>query len=164
VIVVEEKIARNNRRTTVTTVPNPPPVPTLVRTARRAAIGIAVAIAVASFVGSFAGLADLALHYGISERLVWLWPLTVGGTIAQATVAIIVLAGYPTQARSRRFFWAVLIVGVGVCVGGNVLRALTVGPMPPVLGALIATIVPLSLLATTHGLAILVRFNPEKEN
>jgi hypothetical protein len=164
VIVVEEKIARNNRRTTVTTVPNPPPVPTLVRNARRAAIGISGAIAVPSFVLSFAGLADLALRYGISARLVWLWSLTVGGTIAHATVAIIVLAGYPAQARSRRFLWGVLIASVGLCVGGNVLRALTVGPMSPVLGVLIATVVPLSLLATTHGLTILVRFNPEKEN
>jgi hypothetical protein len=31
------------------------------------------------------------------------------------------------------------------------------------LAALIVTVAPLSLLATTHGLAVLTRFNPEKE-
>lgn len=68
--------------------------------------------------------------------------------------------GLPAQARNRRFFWAVL---ASVSVGGNILHALIVGPMPPVLAALIATVAPLSLLATTHGLAVLTRFNPEKE-
>jgi hypothetical protein len=33
-----------------------------------------------------------------------------------------------------------------------------------VLAALIATVAPLSLLGTTPGLAVLTRFNPEKEN
>jgi hypothetical protein len=174
VTVLKETIKLNNGRTqTLRTartpkpvlVPAPPPVPVpgLVRNGRRAAIGLAGAIAVASFVLSFAGLASLALRSGIPERLAWLWPMMLGGAVAQATVAIMALAAYPAQARNRRFFYGVMIASVGVLIGGNVLGALTVGPMPLVLGALIATVVPLSLLATTHGLAVLTRFNPEKE-
>jgi hypothetical protein len=57
-----------------------------------------------------------------------------------------------------------LIASATVSVGGNILHALIAGSIPPVVAALIATVAPLSLLATTHGLATLTRFNPEKEN
>jgi hypothetical protein len=124
VTVLKETIKLNNGRTqTLRTartpkpvlVPAPPPVPVpgLVRNGRRAAIGLAGAIAVASFVLSFAGLANLALRSGIPERLAWLCPLMLGGTIAQATVAIIALAAYPAQARNRRFTYGVMIASVG---------------------------------------------------
>lgn len=173
--VLEERITQNNGRAVVTirngkptkhaaeSPPEPPPVPTLVRNARRAAVVITAGIAVASFVLNFAGLTDLAQRSHIPERLAWLWPLSVDGTIVQATVAIIALAAYPTQRSNRRFFWSVLVAAALVSVGGNVLHILVAGPVPPVLAALVATVAPLSLLATTHGLAILVRFNPEKE-
>lgn len=166
--IIDEKITLNNGRTISThrrptPVPEPPPpVPTLVRTARRVAVSATGGIAVVSFVLSFAGLADLARRSGIPGLLAWLWPLAVDGTIVQATVAIVALAAYPAQARNRRFFWAVLVASAAVSVGGNVLHALIVGPVPPGLSAVIATVAPLSLLATTHGLAVMTRFDPEE--
>lgn len=173
--ILEERIELNNGKTVTTRrngvptkhaapepPPPPPPVPALIRNARRAAVAITAAIAAASFVLSFAGLTSLALRSGIPERLAWLWPLTVDGTIVQATVAIIALAAYDAQRTNRRFFWGVLIASATVSVGGNILHAVIAGPMPPVLAALIATVAPLSLLATTHGLATLTRFNPEE--
>lgn len=141
--------------------PAPPPVPPLVRYARRAAMGITAGIAAVSFVLSFSGLRGLAEAAGIPSALAWLWPLTVDGTIIQATMAIIALAAYPAQLANRRFFWAAGATGAAVSIGGNMLHAALAGPMPPLLAAAIAAVAPLSLLATTHGLAVLVRFHPE---
>ena len=173
--VIEEHITLNDgrtrtfrsapsRRTTPKPKPVPPPkptVPALVRRARHAAVVITVGIGAASFLLSFAGLTDLALRSGIPAYLSWLWPLTVDGTIIQATVAIAALAAYPNQSHHRRFFWWVLIGAATVSVSGNILHALITGPISPLLAALVVTVAPLSLLATTHGLAILVRFDPE---
>lgn len=170
--IIEEKIFRNNGRSQIVrtartpgpveVVPDPvaPPVPTLTRVGRLVAMVVTAAIAVGSFALSFAGLAALAARSGIPGHLAWVWPAIVDGTIVQATVAVIVLAAYPGQARNRRFFWSVLIASASVSVGGNILHALVAGPV----AAAVAAIAPLSLLATTHGLAILVRFNPEEEN
>lgn len=172
--IIEERIYRNGqtlkavpaRKNGVARPPPPttaPPVPTLVRTTRRAAVVITAGIAVTSFVLSFAGLRDLAARSGIPDALSWLWPLTVDGTIVQATMAIVALAAYAGQRRNRRFFWAVLLAAASASVGGNITHALIAGPLPAVLAAGIATVAPLSLLATTHGLAVLTRFNPERE-
>lgn len=157
--------ARNNGRPpTVKPPPVPkPPVPTLVRVTRRAAVAITAGIAVTSFLLSFAGLCNLAQRSGIPDWLAWLWPLTVDGTILQATVGIVTLTAYANQDRNRRFFWAVLVAAASVSVGGNILHALIIGPLPPILTATVAAIAPLSLLATTHGMAILTRFDPESE-
>lgn len=174
--VIEERIIRNgktfsvgpNRRPAPKPAspppppPPPPPVPTLVRVTRRAAVAITAAIAATSFVLSFSGLRALAEAAGIPPALAWLWPLTVDGTIIQATMAVIALAAYAGHRTHRRFFWSVLVASAAVSVGGNMLHAALAGPMPPLLAAGIAAIAPLSLLATTHGLAVLVRFNPEE--
>lgn len=120
---------------------------------------ITVGIGVASFVLSFAALADLAARSGIPERLAWLWPLIVDGTILQATMAVVALSGRPNQARSRRYFWIVLTSSAGVSIGANALHAITPGAasLNPWLAAAIAVVAPVSLLASTHGLSLLIR-------
>lgn len=174
--VLDERIIGNNGRTVVThrkgrptihATPEPeppPPVPPLVRAARRTAVVVTITIAVASFILSFTGLDSLAARSGISPLLAWLWPVVVDGTIVQATGALVALSEYPGQKRNRRFFWAVLVAAVTVSVGGNILNALIAGPIPSPLAAAVAAVAPLSLLATTHGLAILSRFNPDEED
>lgn len=119
---------------------------------------ITVGIGVASFVLSFTALADLAARAGISERLAWLWPLIVDGTILQATLAVVVLAGIEGQQRNRRYFWIVLATSAAVSVVGNGWHAVlpTSAPLSPWLSAVIAVVAPVSLLAATHGLSLLI--------
>jgi hypothetical protein len=126
---------------------------------RAAAVLITVGIGAASFVLSFAALRDLAARAGISERLAWLWPLIVDGTILQATMAVVALAGRRDQDRSRRYFWIVLASSAAVSVGANALHAVIPGsaPLSPWLAAAIAVVAPVSLLASTHGLSLLIR-------
>jgi hypothetical protein len=126
---------------------------------RAAAVLITVGIGAASFVLSFAALRDLAARAGISERLAWLWPLIVDGTILQATMAVVALAGRRDQHRSRRYFWIVLASSAAVSVGANALHAVIPGsaPLSPWLAAAIAVVAPVSLLASTHGLSLLIR-------
>jgi hypothetical protein len=126
---------------------------------RIAAVLITVGIGAASFVLSFAALRDLAARAGISERLAWLWPLIVDGTILQATMAVVALAGRRDQDRSRRYFWKVLASSAAVSVGANALHAVIPGsaPLSPWLAAAIAVVAPVSLLASTHGLSLLIR-------
>jgi hypothetical protein len=126
---------------------------------RAAAVLITVGIGAASFVLSFAALRDLAARAGISERLAWLWPLIVDGTILQATMAVVALAGRRDQDSSRRYFWIVLASSAAVSVGANALHAVIPGsaPLSPWLAAAIAVVAPVSLLASTHGLSLLIR-------
>ena len=126
---------------------------------RWAAVVITAGIGIASFVLSFAVLRDLATRAGIPDRLAWLWPLIVDGTILQATMAVVVLAAHPDQVRSRRYFWAVLSCAAAVSVGANALHAVLPdgAAMSPWLAAAIAVVAPVSLLATTHGLSLLSR-------
>ncbi|HEY2067295.1 MAG TPA: DUF2637 domain-containing protein, partial [Gemmatimonadaceae bacterium] len=111
----------------------------------------------------FATLCDLAHRAGYPQHLAWLWPLAVDGTIVQATIAVVALAAYTEQRRNRRFFWYVLTAAAAVSVAGNVLHALLPAELPPALAAIVACVAPLSLLATTHGLAVLCRFQPQTE-
>jgi hypothetical protein len=97
------RVPRRRRRRTQ-------PTAALVNVTRWIALGITVGIGIASFVLSFATLVDLAHRAGYPAALAWLWPLAIDGTIVQATVAIVALAGYPTQSRHRKFFWSVLAV------------------------------------------------------
>jgi uncharacterized membrane protein YidH (DUF202 family) len=126
---------------------------------RAAAVLITVCIGVASFVLSFAALRDLASRAGIPERLAWLWPLIVDGTILQATMAVVALAGHRDQERSRQYFWIVLSLSAAVSVGANALHAVIPGSaaLSPWLAAAIAVVAPVSLLASTHGLSLLIR-------
>jgi Protein of unknown function (DUF2637) len=133
---------------------------------RAAAVLITVGIGAASFVLSFAALRDLAARAGISERLAWLWPLIVDGTILQATMAVVALAGRRHQDSSRRYFWIVLASSAAVSVGANALHAVIPGSaaLSPWLAAAIAVVAPVSLLASTHGLSLLIRVSGPVES
>ena len=126
---------------------------------RAAAVVITVGIGAASFVLSFAALHDLAARAGIPVQLAWLWPLIVDGTILQATMAVVALAGYREQDRSRRYFWIVLTSAAAVSLGANALHAVlpASAPLSPWFAAAIAVVAPIGLLATTHGLSLLIR-------
>lgn len=165
--IISERTLMNNGRVKkaapVTIAPEPVEVetPALVTYARLIAVVITAGIAAVSFLLSFATLCDLAHRAGYPSTLAWLWPLAVDGTIVQATIAIIAISA---NHGSRRFFWSTLVAAASVSVVGNILHALIPHTLPPVLAAVIACVAPLSLLATTHGLAVLARYNPKEEN
>lgn len=123
------------------------------------AVVITTVIGIASFVLSFAALWDLATMAGVPRELSWLWPVIVDGTILQATISVIALAQFDDQRSGRRFFWAVLVIAALVSIGANAMHAFIsqAGTLHPALSAAIATVAPVSLLAATHGLGILVR-------
>ncbi|MBX5330862.1 DUF2637 domain-containing protein [Rhodococcus fascians] len=127
------------------------------------AVVITTVIGIASFVLSFAALWDLATMAGVPRSLSWLWPVIVDGTILQATISVIALAQFEEQRIGRRFFWGVLITAALVSIGANAMHAFIsdAGTLHPALSAAIATVAPVSLLAATHGLGILVRVPAE---
>ncbi|MFI5540300.1 DUF2637 domain-containing protein [Nocardia sp. NPDC051900] len=124
------------------------------RLARWSAVVIIIAVGAAAFRLSFATLKDLAVLAHIPARDAWLFPLIVDGTILLATFGVLVLANAP----ERRFFVTVLVIGSVVSVAGNSLHAVAAGrELPWWASALVAAIAPISLLADTHGLALLIR-------
>ncbi|WP_225725692.1 MULTISPECIES: DUF2637 domain-containing protein [unclassified Nocardia] len=139
-------------------------VPSVILLARVVAIVTTIGIGVAGFVLSFAALWDLAIKAGQPPRLAWLWPVIIDGTIVQSTVAIVALAPYPDIGRHRRFFWAVLTGAASISISGNGFHAwINAGPLPALVAAAIAAVAPVSLLAATHGLAILARTSAHSE-
>lgn len=123
------------------------------RYARWSAAAIIVGVGAAAFRLSYSTLKDLAVLAHIPARDAWLFPLIVDGTILLATFGVLVCPG-----RERRFFLAVLMIGSAVSVAGNSLHAVANGqPLPAWASAIVAAIAPVSLLADTHGLAVLFR-------
>ncbi|MGW4739013.1 DUF2637 domain-containing protein [Nocardia xishanensis] len=124
------------------------------RWARWSAVVIILGVGAAAFRLSFSTLEDLAKLAHVPARDAWLFPLIVDGTILLATFGVLVC----THRKERRFFVAVLTVGALVSVAGNSLHAVAAGrDLPPWAAALVAAIAPISLLADTHGLALLFR-------
>jgi hypothetical protein len=138
----------------------------LVRRSRRAAVWLTVAIATVSFVLSFTSLRQLAATSAWPGWPSWLWPLIIDGTIVLATLGIVALSPYRDQFWNRMFLWAVLSAAALVSVGGNSLHAWLdtpqLAPLMRIGSAGLACVPPLALLATTHILAILWRFNPRQ--
>ncbi|MGB8386948.1 DUF2637 domain-containing protein [Mycobacterium sp.] len=136
----------------------------LVRRSRRAAVWLTVGIATVSFVLSFTSLRDLAAMSAWPGWPSWLWPLIIDGTIILATLGIVSLAPYRDQFWNRVFLWVVLSAAALVSVGGNGLHAwLSTAHLVFWMqwgSAALACAPPAALLATTHILAILWRFNP----
>ncbi|MBJ8348955.1 DUF2637 domain-containing protein [Antrihabitans sp. YC2-6] len=137
----------------------PAPSSAVLRRTLVAAVAITVVIVCASFVLSFSVLWDLATMAGLPHELSWMWPVVVDGTILQATISVVALAPYDDQRRGRRFFWGVLAVSALISVASNALHAFVAADaaLPPALAAAIATVAPISLLAATHGIAVLSR-------
>ncbi|MBJ7287585.1 MAG: DUF2637 domain-containing protein [Williamsia sp.] len=123
------------------------------------AICITVAIASGAFLLSFAALSDLAVKAGQPKTLAWIWPVIVDGAILQATISVVALAPSAETRSARGFFWTVLAVAASVSIAGNALHAAvsTTRTLAPLVGAGVATVAPVSLLAATHGLTLLLR-------
>ena len=136
----------------------------LVRRSRRYAVWLTAGIATVSFVLSFESLRDLAAMSAWPGWSSYLWPLIIDGTIVLATLGIVALAPYRTQLWNRRYFWIVLVLAAAVSVGGNAVHAwLATAHLDSWMrygSAGLACVPPLALLATTHSMAILWRFNP----
>jgi len=136
----------------------------LVRRSRTAAVWLTVGIATVSFVLSFTSLRNLAAMSAWPGWPSWLWPLILDGLIILATLGIVSLAPYRDQFWNRVFLWAVLGVAAVVSVGGNGLHAwLSTGQLVSWMrwgSAGLACVPPVALLATTHILGTLWRFDP----
>jgi hypothetical protein len=136
----------------------------LVRQSRRGAVWLTVGIATVSFVLSFTSLRELAAMSAWPGWSSWLWPLIIDGTIILATLGIVSFAPYRNQFWNQVFLWLVLGTAALVSVGGNSFHAwLSTGHLPGWMrmgSAGLACVPPAALLATTHILAMLWRFNP----
>lgn len=136
----------------------------LVIRSRTASVWLTVFIATISFVLSFNSLRSLAAMTAWPGWPSWLSPLLVDGVIILATLVIVSLAPYRAQFWNRVFLWTVLGVGALVSVGGNGLHAwLSTGHLVSWMrwgSAGLAWFPPVALLATTHILGILWRFDP----
>jgi hypothetical protein len=136
----------------------------LVRRSRGWAVVLTVLIAIVSFALSFMSIQELAAQSAWPGWKSWLWPLILDGLIILATVAIVALAPYRDQFWNRAFVWLVLGTAALVSIACNSLHAWLVtehlsGWMRWGSAGL-ACAPPVALLATTHILAILWRFNP----
>lgn len=123
---------------------------------RVAAVGLAVFVGVASFVLSFTALADVAVRSHVPPSQAWLWPCTVDGATLLATLGAVVCM---SDRGARRFFWAVLIGGLLVSVGGNDLHAVLPPQqeLPWMLRAVVGAIAPISVVLSLHGMTLLLR-------
>ncbi|WP_216911851.1 DUF2637 domain-containing protein [Nocardia noduli] len=128
---------------------------TAMKWARWSAAVIILAVGAAAFRLSFTTLQDLAVLARVPKSDAWLFPLIVDGTILLATFGVLVS---PSKTSEQRFFLAVLGIGAAVSVAGNSIHAMASGhPLPGWAAAIVAAVAPISLLADTHGLALLFR-------
>jgi hypothetical protein len=124
------------------------------RIARWGAGVIIALVGASSFTLSFSALRGLAVEAHVSPQLALLLPVIVDGTIVLATLGWLVLANRP----QRRFFLWLLVAGAATSVAGNSVHAVTDGRALPWWACLlVAAVAPLSLLADTHGVAVLAR-------
>jgi hypothetical protein len=107
-------------------------------------------LALGAFWLSFTTLRDLALLSGIPEGQAWMWPLIVDGVILEATISVVALRD--SARTARRFAWLLLGAGAGVSVAANITHAVVAADtrVPALIAALVASVPPLVLLATTH--------------
>lgn len=127
----------------------------------------AAAIVIGSFALSAFALYELAKMAHIPAWLAWIWPVTVDGTIFQATAAVLALAGRKGEASraARRWFQWVLAGGVIVSVAANVLHSQTAGAeLVWWQVAAVAVVPPILLLVATHGVTILGGLNTDDQD
>lgn len=123
------------------------------------AVLITTGVGAASFRLSFAALKDLAIRAHIPPDLGWLWPCIVDGTILIATMGAIVMQYRQRPRHERWYFWGVLVVSVVVSIGSNAIHSILPldQPLGPWLTGFIAGVAPVSLVATTHCLNIMIK-------
>lgn len=117
-----------------------------------------VLIGLGAFLLSFTALADLARRSGITAGLAWIWPLIVDGVIVVATISVVALSRHGKGAT--RYAWLLLAGGAAVSVSANITHATVTAStqVPSVLGAMVASIPPIVLLAITHLTVLLTRY------
>lgn len=122
-------------------------------------VGTAVAgtlvIAGGAFWLSFTTLTNLAELAGINATQSWVWPLIVDGLIVVATVAAVALNPYGWKVAW--YPWALLFGGTLISVAANATHAILTAPtgFPMPIAAVISSVPPLMLLATTHLTVVL---------
>ncbi|MDF3285051.1 DUF2637 domain-containing protein [Gordonia sp. N1V] len=120
------------------------------------AASLSVIVAGAAFALSFSALADLARMTGVFPGpLPALLPITIDVFMIQASFWL-VLAAAAGDSRGRRTHWGVLALSSVVSIGLNCYHAWVAssGLLPAAVSAAIASIPPLVLLASTHGLMV----------
>lgn len=120
------------------------------------AAGLSLIVAGAAFALSFSALADLARMTGVfPEPLPALFPIAIDVFMIQASYSLVVAAAADDRG-SRNYHWSVLAVTSTVSVALNCYHALAASGdvLPSAVSAAIASIPPLALLASTHGLIV----------
>jgi hypothetical protein len=122
--------------------------------ARIGAVVIITLVAAAAFALSFASLASLAVAADIPRDMAALLPVVIDGTIMLGTLGWLAMANRP----ERVYFRNVLAAGAAASIACNALHAVELAHgLPWPVRAAVAAVAPLSLLADTHGLALLIR-------
>ncbi|MDE8648055.1 DUF2637 domain-containing protein [Rhodococcus qingshengii] len=110
--------------------------------ALRTSQATSILVAAFAFIPSFSALSDLASKNGMGN-IGWMFPLGVDGLVIVATMAS---AGL--RDKRARYAWTLLLIGTAISVSGNVTHALAEGY--GFVGAVIAAVPPLVLLAVSH--------------
>lgn len=97
-------------------------------TRRRAATAGTIVAALAGAAISYDALAAAARDVGVTWQLSWLFPLSVDGMIAVATVAALEVRDLVARAE----VWALLAIAIAVSMAGNAAHARPGGPELPV--------------------------------
>jgi hypothetical protein len=126
------------------------------------AAALSVIVAAAAFALSFSALADLARMTGIfPEPLPALLPIVIDVFMIQASYSLVVAAAAGDQG-SRHYHWCILAVSSSVSIVLNCYHAWVASGqvLPAAVSAGIASIPPLALLASTHGLIVHLSTSP----
>src|SRR5690606_59036 len=112
------------------------------------------AVALASFALSFASLRDAALWGRVPEGLAFLVPVVIDASVLVYGLVALVLR---SRGRSSAWAWTLMLLFTVVSIGANAAHAYDVGSqLRTVVGVVLVALAPLSVLTSTHALALLV--------
>ena len=123
-------------------------------------VSLVGALGAVSFAVSFAGLVAVAEWAELPHWLRWAVPVFVDGALLAYTLAILVQRA---RGESTRFSWAALGTFTLVSVGANAAHVLGTGDVTDwrtLVGAGLAALAPLGVLAATHTVADLAIARP----
>jgi hypothetical protein len=114
-----------------------------------------IAVAVAGFALSFDAIRSVAQASHIRASIAWMYPVTVDGSMAVATVVAVVLH---RMARPVWYPWLVVSWGVLVSIGCNGLHAYQGGSgvLPPAWAVVVSAVPAVNLALSVHLLVTLV--------
>ena len=123
-------------------------------------VALVASLGAVSFAVSFAGLVAVAEWAELPHWLRWAVPVFVDGALLAYTLAILVQRA---RGESTRFSWAALATFTLVSVGANAAHVLGTGDVADwrtLVGAGLAALAPLGVLAATHTVADLAIARP----